>query len=185
MKKDKKPIQDKEINRRHWDALNTTDTRFTKKAGRFTAIDAHWQIMRMTEQFGPVGIGWNWKSEHSYTDKLVFASVSIAIATVPYHTNDIVGAKWDWIGPMTSVGELYPQARLKGAFDKEASKSVTTDALTKIMSHIGLSADVFMGRFDDNRYVEKLKAEEKEASNNLKIANSNLVNLEQPQQKDE
>jgi|TARA_R110000823_G_scaffold60040_1_gene143744 hypothetical protein len=176
-------IADKKIiNRRHWENLKTTDTRFTKKAGRFTAIDAHWQIMRMTEEFGPVGIGWNWKSDISYTDKLVFASVSIAIATVPYHTKDIdiAGAKWDWIGPMTSVGELYPQARLKGAFDKEACKSVTTDALTKIMSHTGLSADVFMGRFDDNRYVEKLKAEEREASENLKVANSNLVTLEQP-----
>ena len=180
-------IADKKIiNRRHWENLKTTDTRFTKKAGRFTAIDAHWQIMRMTEEFGPVGIGWNWKSDISYTDKLVFASVSIAIATVPYHTKDIdiAGAKWDWIGPMTSVGELYPQARLKGAFDKEACKSVTTDALTKIMSHTGLSADVFMGRFDDNRYVEKLKAEEKEASNNLKIANGKLVSLTQPKRED-
>ena len=37
-----------------------------------------------------------------------------------------------------------------------------------------------MGRFDDNRYVEKLKAEEREASENLKVANSNLVTLEQP-----
>jgi hypothetical protein len=183
MTKDKKPIQDydkikkKEINRRHWEDLKTTDTRFTRPAGRFTAIDAHWQVMRMTEQFGPVGIGWNWKSEHSYTDKLVFASVSIAIAKASDNL-------WDWIGPMTSVGELYPQARLKGAFDKEASKSVTTDALTKLMSHTGLSADVFMGRFDDNRYVDKLKAEEKEASNNLKIANGKLVSLTQPKRED-
>ena len=52
------------------------------------------------------------------------------------------------------------------------------------MSHTGLSADVFMGRFDDNRYVEKLKAEEKEASNNLKIANGKLVSLTQPKRED-
>ena len=31
-----------------------------------------------------------------------------------------------------------------------------TGALTKGFSHLGLCADVFMGKFDDSKYVEKL-----------------------------
>jgi hypothetical protein len=34
-----------------------------------------------------------------------------------------------------------------------------TDGLTKALSHLGFSADVFLGRFDDNKYVADLKKE--------------------------
>jgi hypothetical protein len=32
-----------------------------------------------------------------------------------------------------------------------------TDALTKGFSHLGLCSDVFMGKFDDSKYVDGLK----------------------------
>ena len=35
-------------------------------------------------------------------------------------------------------------------------KKVATDALTKGLSKLGFNADVFMGMFDDNKYVNKL-----------------------------
>ncbi len=34
-----------------------------------------------------------------------------------------------------------------------------TDAMTKAFSHLGMSADVFMGKFDDSKYVESLRKE--------------------------
>ena len=34
-----------------------------------------------------------------------------------------------------------------------------TDAMTKAFSHLGMSADVFLGMFDDSKYVESLKKE--------------------------
>lgn len=43
--------------------------------------------------------------------------------------------------------------------DNDAFKKATTDALTKLISHLGFNADVFMGQFDDNKYVEKMRAE--------------------------
>ena len=31
-----------------------------------------------------------------------------------------------------------------------------TDALTKAFSHLGLSADVFLGLFDNNKYIQQM-----------------------------
>ncbi|MEZ0371267.1 MAG: hypothetical protein ACAI44_19390, partial [Candidatus Sericytochromatia bacterium] len=42
-------------------------------------------------------------------------------------------------------------------------KKVRTDALTEGLSWLGFSADVFMGRFDDAKYVQKLQQELAEA----------------------
>ena len=32
-----------------------------------------------------------------------------------------------------------------------------TDAMTKAFSHLGMSADVFLGLFDSSKYIEKAK----------------------------
>ena len=41
--------------------------------------------------------------------------------------------------------------------DDDCIKKVATDALTKGLSKLGFNADVFMGRFDDNKYVSTLE----------------------------
>ena len=38
-------------------------------------------------------------------------------------------------------------------------KKVATDALTKGLSKLGFNADVFMGKFDDNKYVNSLTSQ--------------------------
>ena len=47
----------------------------------------------------------------------------------------------------------------KTKIDDEFAKKVETDSLTKALSKLGFNADVFMGRFDDVRYVEEVKKE--------------------------
>ena len=44
-----------------------------------------------------------------------------------------------------------------GSLDDEAPKKAMTDAMTKGFSHLGMSADVFMGKFDNDKYVQELK----------------------------
>jgi hypothetical protein len=46
-----------------------------------------------------------------------------------------------------------------GKLDDECFKKVTTDALTKGLSKLGFNADVFMGQYDDNKYVAQMKKE--------------------------
>ena len=101
--------------------------------------------MRMTEVFGPVGKGWSYDVKYHYTETYVAAEV-----TIRWNINN----NWLHYGPIASVQKLTRGK--SNTFDDECTKKAMTDALTKGFSHLGLCADIFMGKFDDSKYVEKL-----------------------------
>ena len=145
-------VKDMKKNMEIWNALNKTNPDFTKKFNKFggkelTTIDPHYQIQMMTNLFGPVGKGWKYNVEYKYQDGLVFAEVC-----VEYYQDH----KWYSYGPVCSVQNL---SKKNGGLDDEAPKKAMTDAMTKAFSHLGMSADVFLGMFDDSKYVESLKKE--------------------------
>ena len=133
---------------RIWENVCTTDPNYTKyvnQRGGFTAIDAQYQIMTATEQFGPMGWGWGVKDEtFNFIEGMV-----IYQAILFYH----YGSDGDTIKeneiPLHSSIQIKP----------DCVKSVATDALTKGLSKLGFNADVFLGKFDDNKYVNDLKKE--------------------------
>ena len=138
-------------NMKIWETLSKTNPEFTKPlpgygGKKLTTIDPMYQIQMMTDLFGPVGIGWKYKVDYKYIDGLVFAEV-----TIKYFTNE-----WHEYGPVCSVQNL---SKKNGGLDDEAPKKAMTDAMTKAFSHLGMSADVFLGKFDDSKYVEDLKKE--------------------------
>lgn len=131
-----------------WNSVNRTDPAHTKTVGfgrGFTAIDAHYQIMRATETFGAVGTGWGYEVVYHIQDKMLLAEVSI------WH-----GSRGNTFGPICSIAPLYNK---KDQLDDDAGKKAMTDALTKGLSHLGFSADVFLGKFDDNKYVQAVAKE--------------------------
>ena len=146
-------------NKRYWDQLKTTDPRFTKKInkgfGDLTTIDPMYQIMKMTEVFGPCGIGWGWSANYTYTEANVFAEVSIWLET-PLQI----------YGPVSSVQSLH---KTNGKLDDECTKKAMTDALTKALSHVGVSADVFLGMHENVKYIEKVKADIKSNVDKSKV----------------
>ena len=142
-----------------WDQVKKTDPRFTKKVnkgfGEITTIDPMSQIMKMTEVFGPVGQGWSYIVDYKYfgTDN---NQTAIVVAEVEIQHRIDQDKGWNRYGPVCSVQKLY---RKTGALDDEAPKKAMTDAMTKAFSHLGLSADVFLGMHDNSKYVENLKKE--------------------------
>jgi len=58
-----------------------------------------------------------------------------------------------------------------GRPDDEAFKKATSDGITKALSYLGFSADVFMGKWDDNKYVSELR---KQANQKLDATGSRL-----------
>lgn len=131
-----------------WDAVSKTDPAHTKKVnqrGGFTAISAHYQIMQATKQFGPVGEGWGYEvGEPMFQETLVFVPVRL------WH-----GSRENTFGPVFGGAEWKANSRL----DSDAVKKATTDGLTKALSQLGFNADVFLGRFDDNKYVAEVARE--------------------------
>lgn len=132
-----------------WNAVEKTDPAFTKhvsQRGGFTAISANYQIMQATKQFGPVGIGWGYISgEPIFHETLIFVPVTL------WH-----GDRSNTFGPMLGCEEWKDG---KGRIDSDASKKATTDAITKLLSQLGFSADVFLGKYDDQKYVAMVARE--------------------------
>ena len=129
---------------RLWSQVETTDpahTRHVNQRGGFTAIDAQWQVLQATQAFGgPMGIGWgfDWTREDGPADLFI-----------------IRGRLW-FTDPETGeqgAVEQYGAATFGQRVDADAPKKAVTDAFTKCLSLLGFSADVFLGRFDDSKYV--------------------------------
>lgn len=149
-------------NMRIWNQVQTTDPTHTKVAklgGRvITSIDAMYQIKRATEVFGPVGDGWTYTTEFGFekaSDEVTYIWCDVVI-----RYNKSVDGSWCSFGPVRGLNLIRYKAQSgRQMEDEDAPKKAMTDALTKALSHLGFSADVFLGMYDDNKYVAGLKTE--------------------------
>ena len=139
-----------------WESVETTDPEFTTKVnqrGGFTAIGAQYQIRNATELFGPFGHGFGVKDE-LYTP--ILNDTLIVYTATFFYKLDVEDSK-DRSWGLNIVGEFPISSSIKvmmgNRLDDDCIKKVQTDAITKGLSRLGFNADVFMGRFDDNKYV--------------------------------
>lgn len=164
---------------RIWNRVCKTDVDHTKQVSfgrKFTAIDAHSQIMEATRVFGPVGTGWGYSNEFGTIDtgREIFVYCDVTIWYTEYHTWEGMPAPKNakTFGPirgMACLQGLDKSDKPKPA-DHDAAKKAMTDAITKGLSHLGFNADVFLGQFDDNKYVQELKAEKNAAASAKELA---------------
>ena len=142
---------------RIWDSLCKTNPDYTRSVPssygkKITSIDPMYQIQMMTETFGPVGQGWKYTVEYKHIPNEGFFGFIYAEVCIHYCIHD----NWFEYGPVCSVQNLFKK---NGNLDDEAPKKAMTDAMTKAFSHLGMSADVFLGKFDDSKYVQQVKKE--------------------------
>ena len=133
-----------------WDSVCETDPNTTKKVnqrGGFTAIDAQSQVPTATKMFGAFGTGWGIKDER--IQRWEDAGLAVYEATLWYIFE---GSKTAREFPIHSSIRYITNGRV----DDDFYKKVATDALTKGLSKLGFNADVFLGKFDDNKYVNTM-----------------------------
>ena len=142
-----------------WKAVEETDPNHTKKVtfgANFTSINATYQIMNATEQFGTYGNLWGIESiEYEYIE-LVNEQIMVlakAIFRYPIDTNLIATF------PISSTIMMQEYSKKYKALlvDDEWAKKIETDITTKALSKLGFNSDVFMGMYDDNKYINSLK----------------------------
>lgn len=151
-------MTDSNNNLRIWKAVEQTDPHFTKqfnRGGGFkgTATNATYLFKKATATFGPLGIGWGWNViDEKYQpgqDKDVIHVVRIKL----WYELDGKRGEIEHFGQTTFVGK-----NRNGYFtDEEAPKKSLTDAISKSLSGLGFAADIHLGLYDDNRYVNDLK----------------------------
>ena len=133
-----------------WESVCETAPKYTKKVnqrGGFTAIGAQSQVMKATEMFGAFGYGWGVKEER--IERWEDCGLVVYQATLWFLQD---GKAEEGIIPLHSSIKYSSNGRI----DDDFFKKVATDALTKGLSKLGFNADVFMGMFDDNKYVNQI-----------------------------
>ena len=140
-----------------WDKLSKTDPAHTKgfsRAGGFkgTAIKPQWVVMRLTEEFGPCGLGWGinrpeFQVVPAGAEMMVYCTVSCWHGTLD---NILWGVGGDKVSTSRQAGTVN---------DDEAFKKAFTDAIMNAFKFLGVAADVHMGMFDDSKYVQEVKAD--------------------------
>jgi len=132
-------------NMKLWNMVEETDPSTTKEVGygrKYTAIDAYSQIKRATEIWGPYG---------------AWGLTNITYTPVDNTNIMLVSAVFKCPECEFPISSSIFHTSEKGKQDDEFAKKVETDLITKSLSRIGFNADVFMGKFDDNRYVQEMK----------------------------
>lgn len=147
-----------------WNAVEKTPIEHTKpitgKSYSGNSPKPHYLVHRATETFGPCGIGWGFSVlDERMEEGEAGEKVHIARVAVWYKWNGEKGTV-EHIG-----GTVFSGKRKNGsAFtDEDAPKKSVTDALVKALSLIGFAGDIFLGRYDDSKYVAELRQEEQQA----------------------
>ncbi len=153
-------------NTRLWDRVKHTDPRFTKKVNKgaysFTAIDAHYNVLKATAEWGPWGVGWGWDDKDGWPQ--LIEGVLHVSARLWYmeeigmdDSGAIITAK-RICSPVEGTAKLTGTNRNGPYVDDEAMKKARTDFLSKSFSYLGFSADVYLGFFDNHKYVESMRS---------------------------
>jgi len=152
-----------------WSRVEKTNPQYTRpftrpRGHRGTAINAEYLAKRATEVFGPLGIGWG----VDILDEQVMEGAPILL------NGEVIGHElihkvrvrlwYKWKGETGDVHQfgqtIFVGRDRNGLYtDEDAPKKSLTDAMVKCLSLLGFSADVYLGLYDDNKYVTDLRRE--------------------------
>ncbi len=140
---------------RIWDALCRPPASALRqiKGGRLsgkTDINPQWRMRAMTEQFGPVGVGWRYSVDRLWLEPAQDGQVAaFAGITLWYRTET-----GEWSEPIPGFGgSMFVEAEKSGLYvSDEAYKMAITDALSVAMKALGVAADVYAGVWDGTKY---------------------------------
>lgn len=140
-----------------WNRYADIDPSFTKPiSGRDykgTSPNPQYVIRCLTEMFGPVGKGFGWSVlKEEFTP---LGETLLHWCRIKFWWKDGEG-----IHEVEEYGQTKAYYLTSGGYpksDEDAPKKSLTDAIIKGASHMGVAANIFLGRWDDQKYVDEVK----------------------------
>lgn len=147
-------------NKALWKRAFMTDPRAVKpitgKQYKGNSPKPYWIVERLTDEFGPCGIGWGFNIVSERFERFSETeSLHVAVVRLWYELDGKRG-EFEQVGQTRSS---YVTAGGKFTVDEDAPKKSVTDALVKCASYLGFAGDIFSGMWDDSKYVEIAAAE--------------------------
>ena len=115
----------------------------TIKGGRlsgFTDINAMWRIQKLTETFGPCGIGWYYTIEREWLENGANGEVAAFMDILLYYRQD---GEWSKGIPGTGGSSFVAKERNGLYTSDECYKMALTDAISVAAKAIGMGADIY------------------------------------------
>lgn len=123
--------------------------------GKFSGTDINpmWRIKKLTELFGPAGLGWYYEVTSERAEE--HGDVTIAIVDL----NLYVKYDGEWSKPIYGTGGNV--LLRKGSTSDEGYKMALTDALSVACKALGIGADVYFAK-DKTKYTAAQEPQEKQ-----------------------
>jgi len=142
-----------------WNSVEKTDPSKTKNAKlgamNITAINAISQIKEATNKWGMYGSTWGlYDITREFID---VGETKLCLASAVFKYPDNNSERKFPVNSSIKVSYKTSKGHLK--VDDDFMKKIDTDMTTKALSKLGFNADVFMGYYDDNKYVNQMKEE--------------------------
>ena len=136
-------------------------------AGRLkgmTDINPMWRIKKLTEEFGPCGIGWWTKVTDRWTETVGDETCTFVDLELYVKVGD------EWSKPITGSGgsKLATKERSGVYVSDECYKMAETDALSVACKKLGIGADVYFSA-DRTKYSQTVDDSKKIGENDVKI----------------
>ena len=144
-----------------WQRLEKTADEAKKpiEAGRlkgFTDINPCWRMKRLTEVFGPCGIGWKFEICQTYTLPGADGEVAAFVDILLYYKQD---GEWSE-GVPGSGGSMFVAKERNGMHTSdECFKMALSDAIGTACKALGMSADIYFSK-DRSKYTDAQDAQE-------------------------
>lgn len=177
-----------------WQRVYETDPKHVKKiTGRSyqgNSPKPYHIVKKLTEEFGPCGLGWGFDIKSHENVKMLDAQTMVNVVAVEMWYR-IDGSPDYTTGRITQVGQTkfcYISKDGNWIIDEDAPKKSVTDALVKCASYLGFAGDIFMGMWDDSKYVEEINSkfrEEEQREAEKEMALSRASAEERLRKKDE
>lgn len=141
-----------------WNKVSKTDPKHTKKVSKgalqLTAINATYQVKNATEEWGKYGEKWGIENiELDYIHGLCNDQI-LCVGKARFFYPD---GNFE-IGSSILV-QSWVSSKSYNKVDEDFLKKLETDMVTKSLSKLGFNADVFLGLYDDNKYIQSLQDE--------------------------
>lgn len=142
-----------------WERFADIDPKFTKPiSGRDyggTSPNPQYVIRCLTELFGPVGKGFGWSVLAEDFKEL--GGTYLHWCRIKFWWKDEEGVHGVEEYGQTKAAYVTSKGTMR--VDEDAPKKSLTDAIVKGASHVGIAANIFLGRWDDQKYVAEVNQE--------------------------
>lgn len=155
-------------NKALWSRVCKTDPSHVKpitgKQYQGNSPKPYYIVERLTEEFGPCGIGWGFTILNERMERLTDSEI-LHVAVVRFWY--VMGGQKGELEQIGQTKVVYEKSKGGLMVDEDAPKKSVTDALVKCASYLGFAGDIFSGRWDDSKYVAELRREFAEQAGSL------------------